>query len=229
MSKTVVIHQPDFLPYLGFFHRLIQCDYFVILDHVQFNKRGWHHRDKIKGPQGEKWISVPIKKINTLQRINEVFIDNSSDWKKRHLNMLKAYYGKAVHFNEVFQGIEDIYKENHEQMSDFNVALIKLLMDAFGIKMEFCMSSTLEVETAKDQMNIDIVKKVGGIRYLSGTGALAYTNPELFEKEHIELVWQDFTHPVYPQLHGPFIPFLSSIDLLFNCGIEKSREILRSC
>jgi hypothetical protein len=229
MSKTVVIHQPDFLPYLGFFHRLLKCDFFVILDHVQFNKRGWHHRDKIKGPQGETWVSIPIKNINKKQKINEAAIDYSTDWRKKHLNKLRSYYGKAKYFDELFFELEEIYKVEYKLMADFNIELLKFLMRAFDVKINFSLSSVLNIETMKDYMNIDIVKKVGGTRYLSGIGAKAYTDPDLFRKEGIELVWQDFKHPVYPQLHNDFIPYLSSIDLLFNCGVSKSREILRSC
>lgn len=227
MGKTVVIHQPDFIPYPGFFHRLLNCDYYVLLDHVQFNKRGWHHRDKIKGPQGEAWLSIPIQDIGKSKRINEAHIDNSTDWQKRHLNVLKSYYGKARYFSEIFPAIADIYNQPADLMVDFNYKFLKLLMELFDIKVEHCFSSDLHIQTKKNQMNIDIVKKVGGSRYLSGLGSKEYTDVELFRKNDVELIWQNFNLPVYPQLHGEFLPGLSSIDLLLNCGIEKSREIIR--
>ncbi len=228
MSKIVVIHQPDFLPYLGFFHRLLYCDIFVVLDHVQFSKKGWHSRDKIKSPDGKAvWLTVPVKNKKGTRPINQVRIDNNTHWQKKHLNILISYFSKAPFFKEIYYAIETIYHTDFEYLIDNNIALINLLMDFFAIKVDVVFSSNMNVVTSKTQLNIDIVKLLNADGYLSGTGAKDYLDETLFIKESVELFWQDFRHPVYPQVNGDFIPFLSAIDLLFNCGINQSRKILR--
>ncbi|MCX5712628.1 MAG: WbqC family protein [Candidatus Omnitrophica bacterium] len=229
MAKTVVIHQPDFIPYPGFFHRLLHCDCFVLLDHVQFNRRGWHHRDKIKGLQGETWLSIPIRNIGKIKQIDKARIDNSTNWQKRHLNMLNSYYGKAKYFDKIFPAISAIYNQPVDLMTEFNYKFLKLLMELLDIRVDCFFSSDMQIQTKKNQMNVDIVRKIGGSRYFSGLGAKDYIDAELFKKNGIELVWQKYNAPVYPQLHGEFLPNLSSVDLLFNCGVEDSRKILRRC
>lgn len=229
MSKIVVIHQPDFIPYLGFFHRLLHCDHFVLLDHVQFNKRGWHHRDKVKGPKGPRWLTIPIDHKICFSKINEARINNYLDWRTSHLNIIRSYYRKTKYFYEIFPAIENIYRIGYDLMVDLNIAFLKFLFAIFSIDIDYSLSSSLNIGTHKSQAHIDIVKKIGGDTYLSGIGARDYMDSALFKDQGIKLKWQDFTHPVYPQLYGEFVPCLSSIDLLFNCGIEESRKILRRC
>ncbi len=231
MNKIVVIHQPDFLPYLGFFHRFLMADLWVILDNVQFvsgTSRSWHNRDKIKTPQGEKWITVAVQKSQKDSKINEMTLSKTENWRKNNVNLLIQNYKKAPYFDEIFPFIEKLYSYECERMMDFNLKSIDMLNDFFDIKIDTIIASTLNTEGKNNELVIDIVKKVNSDTYLSGIGAKDYMIPELYEKAGITILWQDFKHPIYPQLHGSFIPYLSSIDLLFNCGIEKSREILRT-
>jgi hypothetical protein len=227
MKKTVVIHQPDFIPYLGFFHRLLHADLFIILDDVQFLRRGWHHRDMIKTKDGEKWITLGIKKAPQNTKIKDIDLNNEK-WQEQHLNLIKQSYLKAQYFNEIFPIIEKTYSKKYEKMMDINLALIKMLLELFNIKIEIDFASNYNVESKSNQLLADLLTEVNATHYLSGIGAKDYFESLPFEKANIEVIWQDFQHPVYPQLHGDFIPYLSSIDLFFNCGIEKSREILRS-
>ena len=113
-------------------------------------------------------------------------------------------------------------------MVDFNLYAIKLLLNIFDINIKIYFSSEFNLKTKSNQLLVDLLEKVNATHYLSGIGAKNYHKDEPFKEANIKVVWQDFKHPVYPQLHGEFIPYLSSIDLLFNCGIKKSREILRS-
>ena len=226
MKKTVVIHQPDFLPYLGFFHRLLNADLFVILDSVQFLRRGWHHRDKIKTPQGDSWITLGLIKSSQDTKINDIFLNNDN-WKEKHLSVLKQNYKKSKYFNEIFPYLEELYLKSFEKMIDFNLASIELLMKLFDIKIDIEYSSKYNITTRANDLLVDILKEVSATHYLSGVGAKDYFEQQPFSEANIEVVWQDFKHPIYPQLHGEFIPYLSSIDLLFNCGIEESRKILR--
>lgn len=229
MNKTVVIHQPDFLPYLGFFHRFLLADMWVVFDDVQFvaSSRSWHNRDKIKTSQGERWITVGVKKVPRETMINEVYLADDG-WEERSVNLLNENYRKAPFFNEIFLPIEKLYSHDCEKLVDFNMRSIEMLMNMFDIKIETVFASSLNAAGKKTERLVALCKKVGATSYLTGTGSRDYLEEPLFEAERIKVVWQDFKHPVYPQLHGEFMPYLSSIDLLFNCGIEKSREILRS-
>jgi len=229
MGKIAVIHQPDFLPYLGFFHRFLQADLWVILDNVQFIHKGsgWQHRDKIKTPIGEKWITISVQKPKLGTPIKEVILSKDVDWRSNHLNLIKQNYRKAEFFNEIFPYIEELYRFDCFKMVDFNLKSIKLLKNIFDIKIESVMASSLGGEGKNNELLADILLKAGAAIYLSGIGAKDYFKQEPFDKAKIKVMWQEFEHPVYPQLFGKFIPYLSSIDLLFNCGIKKSREILR--
>lgn len=231
MKKTVVIHQPDFLSYLGFFHRLLHANLYIVLDDVQFVKgtsKSWMNRDKIKTPDKEKWLTINVKKASIGTNINKILLNNTLDWRKQNLNLLKQNYSKAEYFNEIFPYIEKLYETQCEKLSDFNMASIFMLIELFDIKINIIYSSDLITTQTKNERLVEILTQVNATHYLSGIGAKDYHIDKYFTDAKIEVIWQDFKHPIYPQLYGNFIPYLSSIDLLFNCGIKKSREILRS-
>lgn len=230
MKKTVVIHQPDFIPYLGFFHRLLQADLFVILDDVQFSKSGWHHRDQIKVSYGDKkiWLTLSIKKAPTNTNINKIILAMQQKEKQKLLNKIISNYSKSEYFKEIEPYISDMILNQSVNLAEYNFYIIKKLIAIFDIDIPILIASKLNHKGKGNNMNIDILQKVDATHYLSGIGAKDYHNNLLFEEVNIDVVWQEFTHPIYTQLYGEFIPYLSSIDLLFNCGIKKSREILRS-
>lgn len=230
MSKTVVIHQPDFLPYLGFFHRFLLADLWVVLDDAQFltgGSKSWHNRDKIKTPQGERWLTVGVKKTPLDTMINEAFLADDG-WEKKNLNLLAENYRKAPFFREVFPAVERLYAHDCVKLIDFNMRSIEMLMEMLDIRIKTIFASTLKALGKKTERLVDICKKVEATTYLTGVGSRDYLQESLFETEGMKVVWQDFKHPVYPQLHGEFVPYLSGVDILFNCGIKKSREIIRS-
>ena len=231
MKKTVVIHQPDFLSYLGFFHRLLNSDLFIILDDVQYvsSSRSWTNRDKIKTQIGEQWLTVNVKKAPRNTNISKIVLNDTIDWKKQNLNLLRQNYTKSKYFNEIFPHIEKLYINDFKNLLDFNMASIRMLLELFDIKVDIEYSSNLNTTKTKSERLVEILTQVDATHYLSGMGAKDYHQDKPFDDAGIEVIWQDFTHPVYPQLYGEFIPYLSSVDMLFNCGIEKSREILRSC
>jgi hypothetical protein len=227
--KTVVIHQPDFIPWLGFFDRLLQADLFVALDSVQFvhSNRSWTHRDKIKTGQGERWITVSVKKPSRTTAINEVLLAEDTSWRQDNLNLIAANYKSAPFFDEIFPAVRELYKRPDALLADFTLSSIDMLMDMLAIRVPVVRSGTLGASGAKSELLVDILQRVGATHYLSGVGARAYLDSSLFEAKGIEVRWQEFTHPVYPQLHGAFIPMLTTLDMLFNCGIARSRSILR--
>ncbi len=231
MKKTVVIHQPDFIPYLGFFHRFLYADEYIILDNVQFIKKSsktWQHRDKIKTSNGESWLSLSVKSAPLETKLKDIMLIQDQSWKKKHLNVLTYNYKNSNYFYEIFPFIEELYSINVEKMVEFNLNAINILCRLFNIKIPQIRASSLDVSGKANELVVNILKVVKATHYLSGIGAKDYFEKDIFERAGIEILWQNFKHPVYPQLYGEFIPYLSSIDLLFNCGIEKSREILRS-
>jgi hypothetical protein len=232
LKKTVIIHQPDFLSYLGFFHRMLSADLFIILDNVQYvngTSKSWMNRDIIKTPHGKQWLTVSIQKSPLGKKINEILLSKNVEWKRKNLNLIKENYRHAPFFGQIFPLLEQLYDFECEYLIEFNIKSIQLLMELFDIQIKTICASSLQAQGNNNQLLIDILKKVGATTYLSGVGARPYYDPHPFTEANIEVIWQDFKHPEYPQLHEGFIPYLSSIDLLFNCGINKSREILRSC
>ena len=225
-KKTVVIHQPDFIPYLGFFDRLISADVFIILDHVQMSKRGWVHRDKIKTESGEAWLTIPIKGLDKSPVINSAEIDKNKLYHKIP-RIIESSYRKTPYFDEIFLPLLGIFEKKPERLFDLNMQFLRLIFEWMKINIPIVLSSELGVEKSKSGMNADLVKLVGGTTYLSGVGARDYHEQTHFETLGIEVTWQNFSPPKYPQLYGNFIANLSIIDAMFNCGIDGSRRLLR--
>lgn len=227
--KTIVIHQPDYLPYLGFFQRLLNADLYISLDHVQFvhSNRSWTHRDKIKTPQGAKWVTVAVKKAPRDTPINQIELADTG-WRDENLNLFEQNYRKSAYFAEVMPHIHLLYSMQCELLCEFNIASIEMLMDLLDVRVPWIFSSELDPQGVKNELLVDLLLKSHGTNYLSGVGAKNYFDPEPFACAGIEVEWQKFEHPTYHQCHGQFEPFLSSIDLLFNCGIELSRQILHT-
>lgn len=230
-DKIVVIHQPDFMPYLGFFQRLLIANIYVVLDNVQFvngSKNAWMSRDKIKTRNGESWFTVRIQKSPLETKINEVYLSKDGIWKQKHMNLFSENYKNAKFYNEIIPHIEKLYDTDFDKMMDFNLKSIEMLIKLFDIKIDIVIASDLNATGKNNDLVIDILKKLNCNRYLSGVGAKNYFIPEKYNEAGIEVIWQEFEHPIYEQQFGDFIPYLSSVDLLFNCGIEHSRKILRS-
>jgi len=231
MRKIVVIHQPDFAPYMGFFHRFLHADLYIALDHVQFvsnTSRSWMHRDKIKTSTGEKWMTLSVKKMHRETPINQIELSDGVDWQERNLNLLRQNYRKATFFDEIMPQVEKMYSLSSGSLANFNLLSIDMLSDMFDVVTPRVLSSSLDPQGSKNEMLIDLLLKVGATHYISGIGAKEYMRQDLFELAGIELIWQDFKHPTYFQMFGEFIPYLSSLDVMFNCGVKGARKTLRS-
>ena len=221
------IHQPDFAPYLGFFHRLLTTDHFIILDDVQFSRGGWQNRDRIKGRDRSIWLTLSLEKGNYPKNINEANLSNDVMWVENNLNLIRESYSKAKYFSEIYPKIEIIYYADHIRMIDFNMAIINLALDYFEINVNMSYASEWAIATSSSQRLVDLVMAVGADVYLTGQGSKDYLDEQLFPNKGISVLWQEFKHPTYSQLHGEFEPMLSCLDILFNCGRE-SATILRS-
>jgi hypothetical protein len=229
-KKMVVIHQPDFVPYLGFFHRFLHADSYIALDHVQFvhSNRSWTHRDKIKAEQGAKWLTLSVKKSPRDTAINQIELSADTNWRQDNLRLLEQNYRDTPFYDELMPEIERLYGQPFQMLRDFNMASIEMLMDLLDVRIPWVWSSSLDPVGTKNELLVDLLKKASATHYLSGVGARDYFDPLPFAKAGIEVIWQDFTHPVYAQQFGDdFVPYLSTLDVLFNHGITTSREILR--
>lgn len=215
----VTIHQPDFAPWLGFFERWAASDLYVVLDDVQFLRRGWHHRDRIKTTSGPQWLTIPVlKKGKYEQRINETRLDNSNGWRRKHLAAIRTAYGKCPFFGVVFPELKRIYDRDHDRLMDFNLDLLRLLGGHMGIATPLALASDHPSGKTSTARLVELTGLHMGTTYLTGTGARDYLDEDLFQAQGMRVQWQEFEHPVYDQPHGAFEPGLSVIDYLMNVG-----------
>jgi hypothetical protein len=221
----ITIHQPQYLPWLGYLDKIDKADVFVILDNVQFKKNEWQNRNRIKTAQGHQWITVPVL-YRFPEKINEVRINNKANWGRKHLQALITNYSKSTYFDNYRSFFEDIFSRSWDRLVDINIEIIRFLISALDLNTKLVIASDLKLREEPTERLVDICKMLDGNRYLAGKDGNKYMNLELFEQEGIDVIFQDFKHPVYHQLFGDFEPCMSAIDLLFNCG-DNSLEILR--
>jgi WbqC-like protein family len=220
--KVAAIHQPNYLPWLGYFYKIQQADVFILLDDVDFqtgNASSITNRTKLKGANGEFLLTVPVLTPSESRQILHLKIDNRQNWRKKHLHSLRSAYGRSHHFLEVFPLIEEAFSQNFDCLADLNITLIEAITVYLGINTPLVRSSQIEgISSRKNQRLIDLCQRVGANVYLSGNGARNYIEEDLFEVSKIQLIYTDFVAPVYDQLHGEFVTNLSVVDCLFNCG-----------
>ena len=214
----VAIHQPQYLPWLGYFDKIRQADVFCFLDCVQYKKSEWQNRNRIKTVEGWQWLTVPVT-YRFPQKINEVGIDNSSRWGKKHLQALVTNYRKADFFEQYIDFFENLYTRIWESIGDLNCSIVQGLCQLADISNStFVRASDFSLSDHPTGRLVDLCKAVGADTYLSGKEGANYMELERFEKNGIEVVFQEFRHPVYLQLFGAFQSNMSFVDLLFNCG-----------
>jgi len=221
-----VILQPIYLPWMGYFGLIDIADVFVFYDDVQFVYRSWQRRNRIKMPNKVIWLSVPvIKKFG--QKINEVKINNDLNWRYKHWTSIKTAYSKALFFKDYAPIFEEVYKTEWEYLIDLNITLIKKITKILGLDdTKFILSSKLNVSGKKTERLIAVLNKIGADTYISGPLAKSYIEVNKFKEAGVALYWYEFNHPIYHQLYGNFVPYLSVIDLIFNVG-EKSLKVIR--
>jgi hypothetical protein len=215
--KVIAIHQPDYLPWLGYFYKISQTDIFVFLDDAQFSNEGAHNYHYIKTPQGTFRLKVPV--IQSLgNKINEVKTRDDLGWKKKHLQSIEANYKKAPFFKEVFEPFAQILNKQYDTIADLNESIILFFCQELGIKTQFVKASELDVNSKREERVIDICCKLEGTIYYSGTGAKAYQVEDNFKAKGLELVYSNFKPFPYAQLWGEFHHNVSIIDFVMNNG-----------
>jgi WbqC-like protein family len=223
---TVVVLQPGYLPWLGFFDQMRRADVFVYYDDVQYDTHGWRNRNRIKTQHGPLWLTVPVRHSGLSKpRILDIAIDARTSWAKKHVASIRQAYASARFAKQYVPALEEVLTGPWERIVDLNLAVADLLAGWLGIRPRVERASALGIGGGQTERLVNICRHFGATRYLSGSAARDYLEVGLFESNGIAVEWQDFTHPVYPQLHGEFVPYMSAIDLLLNCG-DESRAVL---
>jgi hypothetical protein len=226
--KTLAVLQPGYLPWLGFFDQMRRADVFVYYDDVQYDKHGWRNRNRVKSPEGPVWLTVPIRHHGLQQpSILEAEIDARAPWARKHLGTLRQYYSKAPYLKRYLPELEELLQRPWHRIVDLDLAVVGLMAGWMGIAPEIHRSSTLGIHGERSMRLVELSRYFGATRYLSGAAARDYLDVGLFGQHGIAVAWQDYQHPVYPQQHGDFVPYLSALDLVLNCG-DDSRSILES-
>jgi hypothetical protein len=227
MGKVISIHQPNFVPWIGYFYKILQSDIFIILDNVQYSKNSFINRNRIKTPQGELWLTLPVETSGKFgQLINQCIILNKPKTTVKIIKSLELNYSKAPYFQEYICDIKEIISNSNELLCDTNIVLIKYILNILEVKTEIILASDLKnIQGASTDRLVSICKELNASKYLCGFGGVKYQDEELFKQQNIILSTTTFKHPTYSQLWGEFINGMSILDLLFNCG-SKAKDIL---
>lgn len=227
----VAIHQPHFIPWLGYLHRMAQADLFVLLDHVQFERGNYQNRSRILLDREVRWLTVPVLQRSQKERIIDKEIDNRLEdrpWGRTHFHTLRHAYRDAAFLGLYAGELQKILESRWTRLVDLNQAMLGFVRDAFGIRTPIVRSSELGVEGFKSDLVLNICRAAGADTLLAGLGgSRSYLDIDAFGAAGVKVRFHEFTHPVYEQCAGAlFTPGLASIDMLFNCGLDSSRVLL---
>lgn len=222
------IHQPQYLPWLGYFDKIHQADLFILLDNVQFKKNEWQNRNRIRTSQGPQWLTVPVLH-HFGQTISEVQINQKIPWARNHLKALELNYCKAPHYDSIMPLFKDVFDRPWENLAEINIHLIRLIADYLGITTKIVLASEYVTTNTSTARLIELCVHTGTEVYLAGADGKNYMDLTLFENREIEVRTQDYCHPEYPQTrfknNQDFSSHLSIVDLLFNCGSQSLSTI----
>jgi len=224
----VAITQPTLYPWIGYFDIIRKSDILVFLDDVQFNRHSWQQNNRIKDPKNDEevWLNIPVKKTDLQTNINEIQIDNSKKWKRKHIRTLETCYGEKFR-NMTWLG--ELYSEEWNNLSEFNIKFIKMCCEYLGINTKFVNSSELDISGKKTEKLVKICKHFSADSYLTTYGTKEYyleNDKHMFNNVNIEVIYHDFKHPEYYQRGKKFLDHLSILDLILNLN-EESKKIFR--
>lgn len=225
---TVVIQQPTYLPWMGYFELIARSDVFVFLDSVQFERRSWQSRNRLRSVAGQPfWLTVPVEKAPREARIKEIQIMRQDRaWVRKHTQSIQTSLGKAKHFHAYRDVVEQWTGHDMLMLADLNIALITDLARILGFSPTFVRSSDLVTTSAKAELMVEIARQVNATRYYSAVGSSAYLRKDMFEEHGMTVAYQDWPHPVYAQCGPGFVSHLSIIDALTNLGPEETRRLI---
>lgn len=223
--KKIAILQSNYIPWKGYFDLIAAVDEFILYDDMQYTRRDWRNRNKIKTPQGLFWLTVPVVvKGQFFQSIRETQIDNKTDWQKKHWQSLSQHYQRAPFFEEISQWLSPFYTEyKYTHLSVLNHELLTAVCAYLGITTKITNSWDYHLVEGKTERLADLCRQAGASEYISGPAAKDYIVEEVFTEKNIKLTWFDYNgYPEYPQLWGDFEHGVTILDLLFNCGKNAS-------
>lgn len=222
----VTIHQPETLPWMGFFNKMIMADTYVILDNVPFRKNYFQNRNQILTKNGPSYLTVPVE-AKSNQLISEIKIQNQKNWQKKHLATLKQTYSKSQYFEKHLPFFEKLYTREFVLLKDFNMEIINYLRAVLDINTKVLFASELDVQGTSSELLLNICKKINATHYLSGRDGRNYLDTGLFDSEGIEIIYQEFEIPEYTHFNQKvFHPYMSVFDLLFNNEPTKARTLI---
>jgi hypothetical protein len=220
--KTLVVLQPGYLPWLGYFDLLSKADVFVHYDDVQFDKHGWRNRNRVKGPKGAIWLTVPVLHHGRgAQSILDVEIDDRRGWRRKHLSTIGQLYAHATFVDSILPRLREIIERPWPRLVDLDLALIDWLAEEIEISTPCYRASQLDIGGDRIERLVNLCKYFGASRYISGNAARDYLDVTRFAAAGIDVVWHDYAHPTYAQQHGEFVPYLSVLDLVLNAGARS--------
>jgi len=222
-----VILQPSYIPWRGYFDLIHRADVFVFYDDVQYDKHGWRNRNRIKTPEGTKWLTIPVRTKGVTGGIPILAIEtNDDEWPRRHLDAITRSYASAPYFETYRPWLEKTFLSPPRNLAELTIATTIELASMLGTThTRFLRSSSLEVPGHRSDRLIAILRRLGATHYLSGPSAKAYIEEEKFADAGIALEWMAYDYPEYPQLHGAFDPQVSVVDLLFMTGGDAPKYI----
>lgn len=228
MTKKVAITQSNYIPWKGYFDNIAQVDEFILYDDVQYTRRDWRNRNKIKTPQGLLWLTIPVEvKGKYFQRIKDTKVSDKK-WAKNHLKTIQLNYAKAKCFKEVFPFLEELYHQAEGMMylSEINYLFLSRICQFLDIRtpLKFSSEYPYHTEYERNRRLIDICQLAQATDYYSGPAAKNYMDLELFKRHNIQVHWYDYTGYIeYTQLYPPFVHEVSILDLLLNEGNKSSK------
>ncbi|MGD2035698.1 MAG: WbqC family protein [Bacteroidales bacterium] len=219
---AISIHQPNYIPWLGYFYKIAISDTFVFLDDAQFSNHGMHNYHYIKLSNGSFRLKIPVKQ-SMGDKINEVTTKDELGWKEKHLKIIETNYKRTRFFDQVYNDFSELLKVPYSNIAKQNEAVIKFYCEKLGIKTKFVVASDLSITSTQEERILDICSALDGDLYYSGTGAKAYQKEENFTKRGIGLKYAEYKPFEYPQLWGEFQANVTIIDYLMNCGYDWDR------
>jgi hypothetical protein len=217
--SCVVISQSMYFPWMGLLEQVRLADSFVHYDDVQFD-RGFYNRVQVKTEQGPRWITVPLSNHRRGQKIDEIAVDDSVNWRKQHRDVLLQAYRKSPFLRDMLAVVDSVFERPIRTLADVSRASLLALIEYFDLYSHrtFLDSRALGVKGSGSQRLLDIVLAVGGATYITGHGAKSYLDHALFARAGISVRYMSYQCTPYPQLHGLFTPYVTSLDLIANCG-----------
>lgn len=230
MARTIVITQPTYFPWTGYFEQLRGADVFVVLDSVQFEAQSWQCRNRLRGVNGETfWLTVPVASHPLDTPLKDVRISRDRPkWRVNHLKSIQGALGRGPFFKETFPLFEQWLATDYERLVDLNVAGIQCVADLLGIQTEWVNASELPVGGTKGDLVLNICRHLGATTYKANAGSRDYLEPMIpqFREHGIEIVFQDWPHPVYPQRGEGFVSHMAVVDALANVGAAEVRRMI---